>query len=212
MYNYEKPYQSYWITLIKKIFICFCCVSVIFAFKKLDNTFTNVALSKIDYYISDWEYDLKSLGEKLDKIPNFSKNVPVFKQIKSSKFISPVNGTITSDYGMRLHPILKVNRMHNGIDISQKEGNPVRAVSDGIVIFVGEEDDLGLKIIIEHKNNINTVYGHLKDVYVKKNDHVKQGSIIGTVGNSGLSESPHLHFEIIKDGKPQDPKKWIQQE
>ncbi len=117
---------------------------------------------------------------------------------------------ISSGYSKRrIHPILKVNRPHLGIDFAAKRGTPVRAASDGTVIFAGWKGGNGKTVIIRHKNGYKTLYGHLSSFWkgIKKGKRVKQEDFIGRVGSTGLSTGPHLHYTLIKNGKAINPNK-----
>ena len=105
---------------------------------------------------------------------------------------------ITSRFGWRMHPVYHEERFHHGIDFGGKEGTPIRATCDGIVKFAGySEGGYGNMVIIDHNYGFKTLFGHmLKNLRVKKGDFVKKGSIIGYLGNTGLSTGPHLHYEI----------------
>ncbi len=117
---------------------------------------------------------------------------------------------ISSGYSRRrLHPILKVNRPHLGIDFAAAHGTPVRAASDGIIAFAGWKGGHGKTVIIRHKNGYETLYGHLSSYWagIKKGKRVKQEDFIGRVGSSGLSTGPHLHYTLIKNGRAINPNK-----
>jgi len=116
---------------------------------------------------------------------------------------------ISSGYATRrLHPILKVNRPHLGIDFAAPHGTPVRAASDGVVSFVGWKGGNGKTVIIRHPNGYKTLYGHLASFWpgIKKGKRVKQEDFIAKVGSTGLSTGPHLHYTLIKDGKAINPR------
>lgn len=111
-----------------------------------------------------------------------------------------------SGFGMRFHPVLKVDKMHYGIDFVAPAGTPVYATADGKVKIAHYSKTLGKMIIIDHGYGIKTVYGHLKKYNVKKGKKVKRGYIIGYVGNTGeLSTGAHLHYEVHVKGKKVDP-------
>ncbi len=117
---------------------------------------------------------------------------------------------ISSGYATRrLHPILKVNRPHLGIDFAAKRGTPVRAAGDGVVSFAGNNGGYGKTVIIKHKNGYKTLYGHLSSFArgIKKGKRVKQEDFIGRVGSTGLSTGPHLHYTLYKNGKAINPRK-----
>jgi len=116
---------------------------------------------------------------------------------------------VTSDYGWRIHPIYKTRRFHEGIDLAAPVGRSVHAYTSGTVTFAGRTAGLGLAVYIDHGNGLETRYGHLSKIYVKKGQKVSTGDKIGAVGSTGLSTGPHLHFEVRKNGKPQNPWDYI---
>jgi murein DD-endopeptidase MepM/ murein hydrolase activator NlpD len=121
---------------------------------------------------------------------------------------TPTCNKISSPYGMRIHPVLKKQKMHNGIDIPANLNEPILSVADGIVINISKSASVGNWITLLHDNNIATVYMHLSKFKqgLKVGDPVKRGDLIGLVGNTGtLSLGPHLHYEIRKSGIATDP-------
>ncbi|MEA3499401.1 MAG: M23 family metallopeptidase [Candidatus Marinimicrobia bacterium] len=118
----------------------------------------------------------------------------------------PVNGIITQEFE---EDILFSEKVHNGIDISGAIGTPIVAAASGLIVFSGWTNDLGNVIIIVHDNKYVTVYGHNSKNIVKERQVVKRGQLIALLGNSGHSTGPHLHFEIWKNTKTQDPRKFI---
>ena len=140
-----------------------------------------------------------------------SKDKVVAKETKKSlnnTLISLRNptkgGYITSSFGERW------GRMHKGIDISGNIGDPVMASFDGVVKSrFYEKDGYGNVIILEHDNGLETRYAHMNSFAVKEGSVVKKGDIIGSVGNTGRSTGPHLHFELRVNGSPVDPEGYI---
>ena len=115
---------------------------------------------------------------------------------------------VTSNFGMRLHPIKKFTKLHEGIDYSAPIGTPVRSVQPGVVLRRGyQRTGYGHFIEVKHKNGFSTLYAHLKQVRqdLKAGNVVQKGEIIGQLGNSGLSTGPHLHYEIRYNGEPLNP-------
>ncbi len=112
---------------------------------------------------------------------------------------------ITSGFGYRYHPILKVLRPHTGIDISAKKGTPVYATADGVVSRQTPGGGYGNVIVINHGYSYQTLYAHLSKKAVKPGERVTRGQVIGYVGNTGLSTGSHLHYEVIKDGVRVNP-------
>jgi murein DD-endopeptidase MepM/ murein hydrolase activator NlpD len=88
-------------------------------------------------------------------------------------------------------------------------GTPVRSALDGKVKSAGWDDIYGNLIVVDHSESLSTVYGHNEKILVKEGDHVTKGQVIATIGNTGRSTAPHLHFEVLKKGKPIDPDLYV---
>ncbi len=121
----------------------------------------------------------------------------------------PTNGPITSGYGMRFHPILKVYKMHTGIDIGAPYGQNICASQGGTVIFAGWQGGYGRTMIIDHGGGISTLYAHTSALNFNVGQRVEKGDIIGHIGSTGYSTGPHLHFEIRQEGEPKNPMNWF---
>lgn len=120
-------------------------------------------------------------------------------------FLNPVKGAEPgSGYGPRLHPILNVTRMHAGLDISGPMGAPMRASADGTVVLAEERGGYGLTVVIDHGNQLATLYGHMSSLAVGPGDVVKRGDTLGAVGSTGMSTGPHCHWEVRVLGLPVD--------
>ncbi len=123
---------------------------------------------------------------------------------------SPLPGfSVNSKFGMRNHPIHGDTRMHEGVDYSARMGTPVRSSGSGTVIFAGVRGGYGNTIEISHGGGLKTRYAHLSSFRVNEGDTVAQGQHIGAVGATGRVTGPHLHFEVLRNGKPQDPRLYI---
>lgn len=120
-------------------------------------------------------------------------------------FIRPVDGRITSGYGMRYHPILHKRKLHTGVDFSARTGTPVRAAAAGTVIIAGWMGAYGNAVIIDHGGGVSTLYGHNSSVSVRAGQSVKQGQTIARAGSTGWSTGPHVHFEVRRNGQPVNP-------
>ena len=139
------------------------------------------------------------MNESCEEPPNFI--YPIRKEDMES---------LTSGYGMRLHPITKKRVLHTGIDIAAMDGTQVLASAKGEVVTSEYEKNWGNYIIIHHEDGFLTAYGHLSKRLVNKGDQVKQGFVIAEVGSTGVSKGPHLHFEIGKVGqKREDPMLYL---
>jgi murein DD-endopeptidase MepM/ murein hydrolase activator NlpD len=117
----------------------------------------------------------------------------------------PVNGPMTSGFGMRRHPILGYKRMHAGIDFKAGHGTPIFAASDGAVAYAGRKGGYGNFVQLNHGGNLATGYGHMSRIAARPGQRVRQGQIIGYVGSTGLSTGPHLHYELYRNGRPINP-------
>lgn len=128
-----------------------------------------------------------------------------------SSFICPLRGRIhiTSPYGVRIHPIRKRRMFHHGIDLRARVGAGVYAAMSGRVIYAGRYGGYGNLLIIQHRDEFTTRYGHLWKMKVRVGQKVERGQLIALSGNSGVSTGPHLHFEIREKGKTLDPMNHI---
>jgi murein DD-endopeptidase MepM/ murein hydrolase activator NlpD len=121
-------------------------------------------------------------------------------------FRSPLpGGRITSRFGIRRNPFGGHTRFHNGIDLAAPTGTEVLAAREGTVKETGFDEVFGRYVLVEHTNGYETLYGHLNSIEVSLNHWVNSGKIIGTVGSTGISTGPHLHFEIRRKGVARDP-------
>ena len=136
--------------------------------------------------------------EGYDYFDNFGKS------IKKSLMKTPINGArLSSSFGMRKHPILGFNKMHRGTDFAAPEGTPIMASGDGKIVRARWCGGGGNCIKIKHNSTYSTVYAHLSKFarIAKEGNRVRQGQIIGYVGSTGMSTGPHLHYEVIENGK-----------
>jgi murein DD-endopeptidase MepM/ murein hydrolase activator NlpD len=119
--------------------------------------------------------------------------------------LAPVPGAVTSNFGMRRHPILGYNRMHAGIDFKASYGTPIVAVSDGRVTSAGRSGGCGIAVRLEHGGGLSTRYCHMSRMAVSAGMQVRRGQVIGYVGSTGLSTGPHLHYEMYRGGRVINP-------
>lgn len=124
-------------------------------------------------------------------------------------FIWPVVGKITSFFGSRIDPFTQLYSFHTGIDIKGKIGDKVKCTKDGKVVFTGFHNIYGNFIMIKHSDGTITNYAHLDKVIASINSDIKQGEVIGLLGDTGRTTGPHLHFEIIKNGKYLNPLNYL---
>jgi murein DD-endopeptidase MepM/ murein hydrolase activator NlpD len=117
----------------------------------------------------------------------------------------PVAGRVTSGFGERFHPILGYQRFHAGLDLAATYGSPIAAAADGRVVSAGWHGGYGRLVAVMHVGGIETLYGHMSQIAARPGEMVRQGQVIGYVGSSGLSTGPHLHYEVLKNGRPVNP-------
>ena len=128
------------------------------------------------------------------------------KSSKKTLMKTPLNGArLSSGFGNRKHPILGFTKMHKGVDFAAPIGTPIFAAGDGIIEYSGWNGAYGKYIRIKHNGTFKTAYAHLSKIYKKKGTRIKQGDIIGTLGSTGRSTGPHLHYEILISGRQINP-------
>lgn len=158
-----------------------------------------------DLSISEWDTSKFSLNK--DSLLAAKKREPMnISYVENIPAFPPVDGYVTQGfYGDKVF----TDDNHYGVDVAAAEGEPIKSAAKGIVIFSNWTNHLGNTVIIYHKDGYFSVYGHNQRNAVFARQHVERGEVIGFVGNTGISDGPHLHFEIWKDGIPLDPVKLI---
>lgn len=121
----------------------------------------------------------------------------------------PVQGRLSSRFGIRYHPILRQRKLHTGDDLAAPYGTPIRAAHGGHVLWSGWKKAYGNTVIVDNGHGLTTLYGHASKLGVKQGQPLKRGEYIGNVGSTGWSTGPHLHFEVRKNGKPIDPTPYL---
>ena len=175
----------------------------IFGEDKLDYSFGDIEYAKITIKNNDLEY-FKFLTDDgfIDYFNREGKNV------KKSILKTPLDGArLSSNFGMRKHPISGYNKMHKGIDFAAPKGTPIYAGGNGVIEVAGVNGGYGKYIRIRHNNEYKTAYAHLNNFKkgIGKGVRVNQGDVIGYVGSTGKSTGPHLHYEIIYQNKQINP-------
>lgn len=165
--------------------------------------------------IADNVYEMEILTRELEQsLQSIIREAQAINEGNSSKapirsernFVWPVKGFITSNYGYRVHPIRGSVIFHSGIDIAAMYGAPICATASGIVIYSGWYGGYGNAVIVDHGSGYSSLYAHCSTVFVGKGQSVAQGNIIASIGSTGMSTGPHLHFEIRQNGVPVDPR------
>jgi len=149
-------------------------------------------------------------SKSLDDIENMANQQN--EEFAAMPLITPVQENalrrkihLLSGFGKRLHPIYKVMKMHDGIDFTADKGTPIQATGDGKIITAKRSPSYGRYVVIRHNDEYETLYAHMDKIMVKKGQKVKRGEQIGTVGSTGRSTAPHLHYEVRYKGRPVNP-------
>ncbi len=147
-------------------------------------------------------------SKSFDTIIYLAKNLD--DSLLSAPGIAPIAPsdylTISSGFGLRIHPISKKPQGHEGIDFAANIGKPIRSTGNGNVAVADKNSNgYGNHVIINHGYGFTTLYAHMSKIYVKEGDSIQRGQIIGTIGNTGSSTGPHLHYEVIVNGAKKNP-------
>jgi hypothetical protein len=216
----SNPFIEHWQSIIKDIIVVPDRDGLIHIAKKGETTYSVAQLYDKD------PKDIAEINENFygrfeenqivfvpwGRLPLALMNEKMQSHYEKQMFVSPIKyNRIASDYGMRVHPIFKVKRKHNGIDLPAKRGTPVHAAADGLVVYKGWMRGYGKTVRLKHKHGYTTTYGHLSwySRYLKPGMRVKKNYVIGKVGNTGWSTGPHLDFSIRKNGRPVDPLNYM---
>ena len=175
-------------------------------------------------YITKLTDEEKAMQERIDKyqteLNNIDSQITILTSLNigedyvGGEFIWPAPGytIITSNFGMRFHPVLKVNRLHTGTDIGMPTGSNIVASNDGVVIKSMYTTGYGNMVMIDHGGGISTLYAHGSEIISRTGDIVKKGDIIMKAGSTGWSTGPHLHFEVRINGTPMDPMEFLRKQ
>lgn len=117
----------------------------------------------------------------------------------------PLGASVSSPFGYRADPFTGATRFHAGVDIRAAYGREVPSAGSGEVVFSGAQGGYGNTVVVEHQDGIRTRYAHLSSIQVEAGTRVNAGTVVGRVGSSGRSTGPHLHFEVLQDGRPVNP-------
>ena len=188
-----------------------------------EKTIISLNNSKIirNSYVAKLTNDERAMQEKVDgyktELNNIDTQITAITALNirgdfvGGEFTWPAPGysTITSRYGMRMHPVLKVYRLHTGTDIGTPMGAYIVASNDGVVTTSSYLNGYGNTIIIDHGGGLSTLYGHASELVANVGDHVKKGDLIMKAGSTGWSTGPHLHFEVRINGKAIDSLEFL---
>jgi murein DD-endopeptidase MepM/ murein hydrolase activator NlpD len=173
-------------------------------FDGYDNSKLIKSLTKeVDILSKQMVVQSKSLDEIIGlakKKENMLSSIPAILPIKIKDLTS-----VASGYKMRMHPILKINKFHKGMDFTARAGTPIYASGDGRVVVAERSSTYGNVVYISHGYGYKTIYAHMSKIKARRGQEVKRGDLIGFVGNTGLSVSAHLHYEVQKNGISLNP-------
>lgn len=171
--------------------------------------------AKVDVLVKQMKKDITELETRAGSQENSFTELheQLMRQsslLASTPSIWPSRGWVTSNYGERTSPFTGFQHLHKGIDIANRVGTPVLATAEGIVVQAGSDPGgLGKSVRIAHGYGMKTTYGHLSEVLVRTGQRVKRGTKIATMGNTGRSTGPHLHYEVTQNGVSLNPNKYI---
>lgn len=129
---------------------------------------------------------------------------------KDPPSMKPIQAKMNSKFGLRYNPVYDSNKMHTGVDFQAEHGTPVFATSDGVVLkAICNKEGYGNHIVIEHDDSYSSLYAHLSGFAITQGQKIQKGQLIGYVGSTGTSTGPHLHYEVIENGKKVDPQNFF---
>ena len=160
-------------------------------------------------YIPTCGYDFMIIGKKFN---GKTYKLQIFDFSGQERFKTILYGhyKITSNYGMRVHPITGVYKLHTGVDISATIGTDFTAIADGVVVKAEPNRAYGNMVIIDHGGGVQTLYAHGSQIVATLGQEVKAGDVVLKVGSTGYSTGPHAHFEVRINGNPVNPLEYVQ--
>lgn len=172
---------------------------------------TGESLNDLRQRASKLKRQIAIQSKSLDTISNLAiekesmlASIPSIKPVREDKLKRKIQ--LLSGFGMRLHPVHKVRKMHKGIDFTAPKGTEIQATGDGKVVMIKKKSTgYGHHVIIDHGFGYKTLYAHMSKITVRKGQSVTKGQAIGLVGSTGTSTAPHLHYEVILNGKKVNP-------
>ena len=168
--------------------------------RKMTRDATN-ATERLEARLCELDSTYTQIRNKLDSLGEERDNIPAIQPVNNHQLT-----LLTASYGTLMHPFYRTLHSHQGVDFTIPEGSRIFATADGVVSEVsGRHSTSGLTVVINHGNGYTTSYSHLGSTKMKKGMHVNRGDIIAISGNSGLSLSPHLHYEVRYEGMRVDP-------
>lgn len=173
------------------------------------------------YILDNISKDVEEIEEAINEMERVSNEIASYlRGVEGSAFYpvagrfdgtlsKPINASVGSGFGMRIHPILHRRKMHTGVDFPAPTGTSIKAAGGGKVLKAGWMSGYGKTLLIDHGGGLATLYAHCSSLIVSEGDFVMEGQVIAKVGSTGFSTGPHLHFEVRKNGEPKNPMNWI---
>ncbi|MBO4515492.1 MAG: peptidoglycan DD-metalloendopeptidase family protein [Lachnospiraceae bacterium] len=183
--------------------------------KKKDIEAYEADISNNEKAIEEYEAMIKQQDEEIKAlelaIAAERKKLSVMRTYDGGTFVFPLASytRVSDPYGWRIHPILKVKQFHNGVDLAAPKGTAIYAAYDGVVVAAAYSSTMGNYVMVDHGDNLYTIYMHASTLKVKTDDVVKRGQTIALVGSTGRSTGNHLHFSVRKDGEYVSPMDYI---
>ncbi len=161
--------------------------------------------------LAEMEQASNSVEAMLAALPSGSGQAGSYSGQYSGQLAWPMSGRISSQYGMRFHPVLRRTKMHTGMDIAAPGGTPIRAAATGRVVMAGWNGAYGNCVIIDHGSGFATLYGHMQSGSLRcsRGQIVQRGQVIGRCGSTGWSTGNHLHFEVRVNGRHRNPMNYL---
>jgi murein DD-endopeptidase MepM/ murein hydrolase activator NlpD len=166
-------------------------------------------LARVNQDIAEYEGEVTALEKESDQIAAELAATQTSDSTSPGIIGWPVNASVGSGFGYRIHPIFGTRKLHTGIDLNAGAGTPISASESGTVIMARTYGGYGRAVVIDHGGGLSTLYAHQSSIVVSEGQRVERGELIGYVGCTGYCTGPHLHFETREWGKPVDPMKYL---
>lgn len=170
----------------------------------------DISRGKFNQKMVDLKQQAGYLNQRIKSL--YDQNKDKIRFVSATPTNLPVNGWVTSEYGMRSHPLSHRYKMHYGVDIASPHGTAIESPADGVIVYTGYSGGYGKVVVIDHGYGIASLMAHTSVVEAKLGDRVAKGDVVARVGSTGAASGSHLHYEIRVDGIPTDPVAFISQQ
>ncbi|SFL68512.1 M23 family metallopeptidase [Pelosinus propionicus] len=212
-YSWQYPEEERNYSWLKKTIIAGVLFAIVYCAHISETAIGKIMDDGVRYTLTA-QTDVNYVVEKIISVAPENLDLSLLKRVQTTiskpadpllYMHTPVPGKVIVPFGWGVHPVLKQERMHEGIEMEAALGTSVQAAAPGKVKMITDSAQLGKVVIIEHSQEIETLYGHLGEVIVQQGDEISQGQIIAKVGKSGMVTGPLLYFEVRENGKAIDP-------